>query len=152
VPKDWISIRVELLSGRDIVLDPPAVRIMLAGPRHTLGDLAESIDNAFARWDLSHLHLFELADGRVVGPPSDDWGQETIDESTLLVAHALAIGDTFGYVFDLGNDWRHRCVVEHTGLDPLESYGIAPPKPVPIWGWGWIPDQYGRRTESVDEE
>jgi hypothetical protein len=34
--------------------------------------------------------------------------------------------------------------------DPVESYGIVPDGPVAIWGWGSIPDQYGRR--SFDDE
>jgi precorrin-8X/cobalt-precorrin-8 methylmutase len=35
-----------------------------------------------------------------------------------------------------------------SGVDPVEVYGVAPAAPVPIWGWGSIPDQYGRRTED----
>lgn len=27
-----------------------------------------------------------------------------------------------------------------------------PPGPVAIWGWGWIPDQYGRRSDDEDED
>jgi hypothetical protein len=27
---------------------------------------------AFARWDLSHLHEFDVSDGRVIGYPTDD--------------------------------------------------------------------------------
>jgi hypothetical protein len=30
--------------------------------------------------------------------------------------------------------------------DPAEAYGVTPKQPVAIWGWGWIPDQYGRET------
>jgi hypothetical protein len=34
--------------------------------------------------------------------------------------------------------------------DPAEEYGSPPPRrPVPIWGWGTIPDQYGR--ESLED-
>jgi hypothetical protein len=51
----WLSIEVELLSGRDVVLDHPAGRVMIASPSHTLAELAEAIDVAFARWDRSHL-------------------------------------------------------------------------------------------------
>jgi hypothetical protein len=151
--KNWLSIRVELLHGCGLVMDPPPGRVMLVGPRHTFGDLAEAIDAAYARWDLSHLHLFELPDGRRVGEASDDdWGLETVDESALRVAETLAEGDAFEYVFDLGDRWAHRCTVESKAVDPLESYGIVPSTPVPTWGWGWIPDQYGRRTAHGDEE
>jgi len=29
--------------------------------------------------------------------------------------------------------------------------GIVPRQPVPVWGWGWIPEQNGRRTEDDEE-
>ena len=44
-----------------------------------------------------------------------------------------------------------RCSVEPDKTDPLEEYGTLPKVPVAIWGWGWIPDQYGRRSEEGDE-
>ena len=37
-------------------------------------------------------------------------------------------------------------------VDPLETLGIFPYKPLPCWGWGDIPDQYGRRWASDDGE
>lgn len=107
----WLSIKVELLSGGDIVLEHPAGRVMIASARHTLAELAEAIDLAFARWDHSHLH-------------------------------------SFVYVFDLGDDWRHRCEIQSVDVDPAEAYGTLPDTPVPIWGWGWFPDQYGRIGEG----
>ena len=147
--KDWMTIRVSLLGGGGIECDPPPGRIMLVGPLHTFGELAEAIDAAFARWDLSHLHMFELNDGRMVSGDVEEWNEEIDDETELVVASTVAVGDTFLYVFDLGDDWRHDCQVIES-LDPVEVYGEIPvePRPVPVWGWGWIPDQYGRRTED----
>jgi hypothetical protein len=49
----WLSIKVELLSGRDLALEHPAGRVMIASPNHTLAEPADAIDLAFARWDLS---------------------------------------------------------------------------------------------------
>ena len=46
---------------------PPPGRIFIVRPSHTFAQLAEAIDAAFARWDLSHLHEFELPGGRRVG-------------------------------------------------------------------------------------
>lgn len=60
-------LKVDLLSGRGIDCKPAPGRIFLVGPRHSFEDLAEAIDDAFARWDLSHLHSFELGDGRRIG-------------------------------------------------------------------------------------
>jgi hypothetical protein len=35
-------------------------------------------------------------------------------------------------------------VVGHDKVDPVETLGLAPKKPLPYCGWGSIPDQYGR--------
>jgi len=67
------------------------------------------------------------------------------------VARELAPGDQFTYTFDLGDNWRHRCRVLAEKVDPIEEYGPRPRGPVPIWGWGWIPDQYGRLSLEDDE-
>jgi hypothetical protein len=149
-----MAIRVALLSGRGINCDPPPGRTMIVGPRHTFADLAAALDQAFARWDLSHTHLFELPDGRLLGEASPEWDQKVLDETSLTVASTVKDEDRFYYVFDLGDDWRHACDVEATDVDPIEAYGVIPRTPVPIWGWGWIPDQYGRRSveDDGDEE
>jgi hypothetical protein len=64
------------------------------------------------------------------------------------VAREVGSGDSFDYTFDFGDDWRHRLTVEPEKADPLEEYGAKPSSPVPIWGWGMIPDQYWR--DSLD--
>jgi hypothetical protein len=147
MPKDWLSIRVELEGGRGLILDPPPGRVMVAGPRHTFEQMAVAIDRAFARWDLSHLHEFRLPDGRRVGFP-DGEDPAVIDHSQLSVGAALNEEDVFEYVFDFGDDWRHRCAVVSAKTDPREEAGVVPRAPLPIWGWGWIPDQYGRERED----
>jgi hypothetical protein len=152
LPRNWITIRVDLLGGRGIDCDPPPGRTMLVGPRHTFAELAVSIDQAFARWDLSHLHLFELTDGRFLGQPSPEWDLDVLDETSFKVASTVGVGESFVYVFDLGDDWRHSCEVEAAEVDPADTFGTVPRTPEAIWGWGWIPDQYGRRSLDDDGE
>lgn len=142
--RTWLRIRVDLLGGGGVDCKPPPGRIFIVGPRHSFGDLAEAIDTAFARWDLSHLHGFELADGRRIGMPDPDYPDEWLDESALKVIKEVKPGEVFEYTFDFGDNWRHRCEVEPERADPREEYGPMPPAPVPIWGWGSIPDQSGR--------
>jgi hypothetical protein len=153
VPSErWLSIKVKLLAGRDLVLEHPPGRVMIASPRHTLAELAEGIDLAFARWDHSHLHAFELADGSRYMPGGSEFEPEVMDSTgARLAALGLVRGSAFEYVFDLGDDWRHRCEVQATDVDPEAEYGAPPGGPVPIWGWGWIPDQYGRVAEDEEE-
>jgi hypothetical protein len=152
VARTWLRIRVELLGGGGIECDPPPGRVFIVGPSHSFADFAEAIDAAFARWDLSHLHAFELGDGRLIGFPDDTFEPDVVwlDHAELKVAREVNAGEPFEYVFDLGDNWRHRCVVEPQKADPVEEYGEIPARPVAIWGWGWIPDQYGR--ESFDGE
>lgn len=145
--RTWLQIQVELEGGRDIECDPRPGRILIVGPSHTFAQLAEAIDVAFARWDFSHLHLFELADGREIGFADVEPGEHAwLDHDALKVTRELKPGDRFRYTFDFGDDWRHRCEVLADKVDPRQEWGPGPlPRaPVPTWGWGWMPDQYGR--------
>ena len=58
----------------------------------------------------------------------------------------------FRYVFDLGDDWTHRCTVDAGNIDPADVLGVIPPTPKAYWGWGTIPDQYDRRWAEDDGE
>lgn len=64
--RTWLSVTVELLGGRGEELWPWPGRFFAVGPSHTFMDLADAINDAFARWDRSHLSVFTLADGRVI--------------------------------------------------------------------------------------
>jgi hypothetical protein len=152
IARTWLEIRVVLEGGGSIDCDPPPGRTMIVGPGHTFEQFANAINAAFARWDLSHLHDFRLADGRRIGFPNDDFDeQQWLDHATLKVMDELKPGDEFEYVFDFGDRWRHRCAVSKDKVDPLQVYGTWPDRPVPTWGWGWIPDQYGRVSEAGRE-
>lgn len=152
--RTWLAIEVSLLGGGGIDCEPPPGRIFAVGPAHTFEQFAVAINAAFARWDLSHLHEFELADGRRIGYPDDEYGPEleSLDHAKLKVARELKPGDEFEYTFDFGDNWQHRCRVEFEKIDPAQQFGVLPPVPLPFWGWGWIPDQYGRRTRDGDDE
>ena len=34
------------------------------------------------------------------------------------------------------------------GVDARAEFGQVPREPVILWGWGWLPDQYGREVED----
>ncbi|MCP2205203.1 pRiA4b ORF-3-like protein [Lentzea flava] len=153
--RTWLSIRVDLVGGGGRDLWPRPGRIFAAARSHTFAALATAIDDAFARWDRSHLHHFELADGRRVGRPDWEGDGEGDEEDTLLDGRTLtlgklAAGEQFVYVFDLGDNWAHLCTVGPQRIDPLDELGIQPGQPLPYWGWGDIPDQYGRRWDTDD--
>jgi hypothetical protein len=157
-----MSVRVELLGGRGEPLWPYPGRVFAVGPAHTFADLARAIDNAFARWDLSHLSLFTLADGRVV--TDAETGAElatsalgvlptaALDIEVTKVMQTVKTSAQFRYVFDLGDDWTHCCTVDAGHVDPADVLGVIPPAPMAYWGWGTIPDQYDRGWAEDDGE
>ena len=151
--RTWLQVRVDLLAGLGVRLTPSAGRIFIVGPAHTFSALADAINAAFARWDLSHLHEFELAGGRRIGfadpdPFEDDGVVE--DQAAVKVAAAVVPGDEFRFVFDFGDRWEHRCRVLDEKADPRQEWGEGrlPRQPVAIWGWGLVPDQYGRESAA----
>lgn len=156
----WSVVRTILLSkGSEELVDPPG-RDLLVSSAHTFADLASAIDRSFARWDLGHLHEFRLLDGRrvIMMDGADEF--EEIDPTRHLdeQAHSLGsiglrVGDTFTYVFDFGDGWEHGCAVLRADVDPVEESGTLPSDILPIFGWGTIPDQYGRLSpdDGLDE-
>jgi hypothetical protein len=159
--RTWLSVTVELLGGRGEELWPYPGRIFAVGPSHTFWALARAINDGFARWDRSHLSMFTLADGRAI--TDKETGTEMtgsaggplrtpLDITAAKVAKILQPGAEFQFVFDLGDFWAHRCTLGPEKVDPLEVLGIRPDGPLPYWGWGAIPDQYGRRWAGDDGE
>lgn len=87
--------------------------------------------------------------------PADDEGVEEgdLDESVETLASVdLTLGGSLQYVFDPGAGWEHLCTVIRGPVDPLEEAGIVPTEIVATFGWGTIPDQYGRVSPDSDEE
>jgi len=151
--RTWLSIRVDLIEGHGEHLWPRPGRIFAAARSHTFAQLAVAIDDAFARWDRAHLHEFSLADGTRLTTPYMDWKElgPAIDDRQARLSR-LGLGEQFVYVFDFGDDWSHLCTVGSERVDPLETLGIIPNEPVPFFGWGTIPDQYGRHWDGDDGE
>ncbi|HEY3315363.1 MAG TPA: creatininase family protein, partial [Bacillota bacterium] len=138
--RGWCTVRVELETGGvetagDPARDKPPGRIFLVGPEQTLENLATAIDQAFARWGRANQREFEF-NGRRLG------------DSRVRVGSAVRTGEPFVYVPDLGGSWRLRCQIERPDVDPNDEAGIKPSIPIPIWGWGWIPDQEGTEDAS----
>jgi hypothetical protein len=146
MPAGWYVIRVELRSGRGEDLEPPPGRDVLVSPQHTFRQFAETINAAFARWDLGHLYAFRMADGFEIGTPGDDL---PVRDSARTKIARRTVGETFEFEFDFGDGWKHRCTVIEADVDPEDVYGVRPKGPVAVMGWGTIPDQYGRTTPDA---
>jgi hypothetical protein len=129
-------------------------RIFAAARSHSFRQLADAIDLAFARWDLAHLHMFTLAD-RTEITILQQWDGEAPEgslDSEATKLSRLTPGEQFAYLFDFGDDWAHLCTVATQRIDPLDEIGVVPPEPLPYFGWGNLPDQYGRRWNTDDGE
>jgi Plasmid pRiA4b ORF-3-like protein len=158
VDKRWLDIRVDLISGRGQTLQPSPGRKFAVPPSCTFEEFGEAIDLAFARWDLAHLRQFTLEDGTLVvddemakelsASPFEGVTPRTMLLSTKVGRH-LEVGSRFRYIFDLGDDWTHACTFEGQ-VDPVEVLGDIPDQPTTYFGWGTIPDQYGRRWDADD--
>jgi len=152
----WWSVRVELLGGGTAGdLWPRPGRIFAVSAKHTFHTFAVAIDDAFARWDRSHLHEFRLPDGRSVTEfryLEDVDPARELDADLQTLDMLLKPGDEFDYTFDLGDNWRHHCVIGADEIDPEDQLGVVPERPLPFWGWGTIPDPYGRLFDGDDGE
>jgi hypothetical protein len=148
--RDWLTIEVELVSGRGEYHWPRPGRLMVASPRHSFRQLARAINVAFARWELAHLHRFVLEDGTEILPLDwwDDAPLGAVDDTSPL--SLLGRGTRFAYEFDMGDGWEHACTVGPDLVGPEEVYGEEPDAPAVYFGWGTIPDQHGRRWADDD--
>lgn len=87
------------------------------------------------------------ASRRLSGKPDEP----VLDERILKLSR-LKPGEQFVYVFDFGDDWTHLCTAGESPINPGETLGAVPDRPLPYFGWGEIPDQYGRAWSSDDGE
>jgi len=105
----------------------------------------------FRRWDRSHLHEFEVPRLKKRFTKYRYTDGDIADDE--IDADAATLGEEFFYVFDLGDSWRHRCTIAEDEIDdPEQVLGIAPDRPIPYFGWGEIPDAYGRLFNGDDGE
>lgn len=136
----WLSIRVDLVEGRGERLWPRPGRILAAARGHSFAALATAIDDAFARWDQAHLHVFRLEDGTRLTTPygDDDAVGEVLDDRRTRLSR-LRPGEQSLYTFDLGDDWTHLCTVGPERIDPVEVLGALSDVPLPSGAGGRSP-------------
>ncbi len=151
--RPWLILRVILIRQSGQTLPDPPGRDLLVSTAHTFRQIAAAIDRAFARWDVSHAHEFHLSEGRrVVAAEDDGFEDGDLDEAVETLARLdVRLGGSFEYVFDLGASWEHECTVLRDQVDPREEAGIVRTEILPVFGWGAIPDQYGRAAPDSDD-
>lgn len=66
-------------------------------------------------WRASHLHLFQAADGRLIGDPAEDEDDMMafLDETRMQVSSVLRReGQAIKYEYDFGDSWEHQVKLE----------------------------------------
>lgn len=147
---DWIEAQVDLLAGLGREWKRGPGRVFLLSREHTFRDFSEAIEAGFGRWDRAHLCEFTLPDGRRLGEPVDQ-PEDELNVADHRVADLVEEEDVLTYVFDFGDRWTHKITIERTDVctDFYEDqWGRDPEDPVITWGWGSLPDQYGRKTAN----
>ncbi|MEO7844914.1 MAG: hypothetical protein ABIR82_06225 [Nocardioides sp.] len=113
--RTWLSIQIELIDGGGQTLWPRPGRIFAAARSHTFAHLATAIDDAFARWDRAHLHMFDLGEhgGLLIDQYWDDPPEQArLDETVRL--GTLAAGQQFVYVSSTSAMTGHTCAPSRT--------------------------------------
>lgn len=121
-------------------------RVFAVPGSSALWELAQAIDISFGRWDFSHEREFTVKGKDLnAGPFERGADRLTLDSLDLVVE------EVFTYVFDLGDVWEHTCLVRNAAADlPGQWDSWKPAMPTPVFGWGSMPDQYGRESMSDD--
>lgn len=106
-----MAITVYQLKVSLVGLRPPVWRRLLVPADLPLRALHEVIQVAFGWWD-QHLHEFEIGGARFGTDDGEGWGPPPRDETATILEAVVDVGDTFAYVYDFGDDWRHEVTVE----------------------------------------
>ena len=110
-----IRLRIELLDT-----DPLVWRRVVVPERINLHRLHELIQDVMG-WGDCHLYEFEC-NGRYYGEP-DEWSDRPIAlarNAKLKAIAARARDNAFHYLYDFGDGWEHRIIVEATGMEELD--------------------------------
>ena len=104
---------------------PPIWRRVLVPGRIRLCALHDVFQTAMG-WSNSHLHLFEKGKREWSVPEWDEFGELNLldEKDTRLDELLLKPRDSLSYVYDWGDDWRHRVILEKIG--PVLTAPIQP--------------------------
>src|SRR6476661_2147033 len=88
----------------------PVWRRVVVPADMTLARLHDVFQAAFGWWEC-HLHEFEIGGARYGVDDGEGW-EPPQDERRTRLADVAAAGSSFVYVYDFGDNWRHKVVVE----------------------------------------
>jgi hypothetical protein len=105
MPKTVFQLKTTIVGTK-----PPVWRRVVVPAEIRLDRLHGVLQAAFGWWDY-HFHEFDI-DGVRYGV-DDGWDADPpADERRARLSDVVSAGSTFAYVYDFGDDWRHKIVVE----------------------------------------
>ncbi|HDL02429.1 MAG TPA: plasmid pRiA4b ORF-3 family protein [Candidatus Pacearchaeota archaeon] len=83
-------------------------------------------------WENYHLHEFDVSDVKIGMIDDEIYGELLDEKKVLLKEYILKKGQSFGYLYDFGDDWEHKIVVKEV-LDgdvgsSVKGKGCCPPE------------------------
>jgi hypothetical protein len=107
VSRSTVLLRIELLN-----MEPLIWRRVRVPAKWTLRRLHGVLQKVFG-WEDRHLHEFQLGDLRIGMPELDESEAGLQDDREWTLAEVLRTGaQEFLYVYDFGDEWEHRLIVE----------------------------------------
>ena len=95
-------------------IDPPIWRSVQVLEDMKLSRLHRVFQMLF-NWEDYHLHDFRVG-GRIysVPDPDDAWNERTVVDERVVPLQRIVerVGDTFEYLYDFGDEWRHKVLLE----------------------------------------
>jgi Plasmid pRiA4b ORF-3-like protein len=113
-------LRIELEHIEPLIWRRVAVPIVIRLP------ILHRVIQVVMGWRDNHLWEFSLRDCRYSLPiPNDqDWNERITDASELQLSHLLSSGASeIGYLYDMGDNWQHRIIIEKIKPAELETLG-----------------------------
>jgi hypothetical protein len=105
-------------------IKPPVWRRIVVPAEITLSRLHDVLQAAFGWWDC-HLHEFEI-DGSRYGIDDGEGWEPPKDERRARLNAVAKDGSSFIYVYDFGDYWRHKVVIEKvTAAAPGARYPVC---------------------------
>jgi hypothetical protein len=108
------------LKIRLLEIEPPIWRQFEVTGSVTLSALHLILQNVMG-WEHAHLYLFHV-NGKAYEPPELE-GRGHDARRVRLEQLDLSPGDTFDYIYDMGDDWQHELLVEGVAkAEPRRTY------------------------------
>jgi len=111
VKEEAMTDRVYQLKATIMGTKPPVWRRLLVPKATTLVRLHDILQAAFG-WEDCHLHEFKIDGVRYGTDDGEGWGPPPRSERQARLGTVAAPGTTFEYIYDFGDDWRHKVTVE----------------------------------------